>query len=82
MSDEAAKHAVLLDALEAAGFPRASLVGAGNAIVWNAGDIIFEQRGERVHSTIKSGGATLTFDMNKFGARQLGAFLLAWGHAP
>ncbi len=34
MSDDAAKHAVLLDALEAAGFPRIMITGAGNT--WRA----------------------------------------------
>lgn len=85
MSDEATKHAVLLDALEAAGFPRASLVGTGNAIVWKDGAFVaIEIEGRMVLTVKEDAGATssIRVDMNKAAARQLGAFLLAWGHAP
>jgi hypothetical protein len=86
VSDEAAKHAILLDALEAAGFPRSSLVGAGNAIVWklDGGSFTACTEGTDKMNFKTETAARVLSSMNipKDRARQLGAFLLAWGHAP
>lgn len=96
MSETDAKHQALLDALEQAGFPRSSLVGTGNSIYWTwnggpAGHAAFTVRREAddpedkitIRMTMLSGIGTV--DAHRIGkekARQLGAFLLAWGYSP
>lgn len=100
MSDAAAKHAVLLDVLEAAGFPRSALTGAGNAFhldcgVSPAGSAVtfgaFEKRDKDNELSMvlqlnwgPSGTPpqSIAIGLTKLGARNFGAFLLAWGHRP
>lgn len=76
------QHVVLLDSLEAAGFSRNALEGAGNALHFNYdwGTLDFYEDDKKqlmLHMVMRSGTVRLTFP--PAAARQIGAFMLAWG---
>lgn len=81
-----ADFAVLLDALEAAGFKRSELSGAGNAFVHHANGGVIQVTPVagllRLELTTAGGEIGLKAAFDKALARQLGAFILAWGYQP